>query len=125
MVAYLQANPFVALLVAYPIFTLLNIVLGVALANFKKTIDMKVFWVGVLKGMVLYLGILVFANVSLFLEIASINLMSTMQIALLVAVSAQAIQCAEKMLELFNYKQAKEIVDNYVPLSEENKETVG
>lgn len=108
---YLLAHQFVALLIVLPIFVVLNILLGRALANFEGAFDKTKFMLGIKKGVLIYLTIATLMGVSLILKVGEVDLVSTMMLLQYTVTVSYLIQVLTKLKELYNYKQAAEIVD--------------
>ena len=125
IITYLQNNQFIALLVALPIAILANILAGSILANFKGTFDWKVFFIGIVKGIVLYaiFGLTFF--VSTIVVISQIDVPTLAKTIMYVVTVRYIVQVYNKVKLILDYDASKEILDNYVPLQEQNSETVG
>ena len=74
IITYLQNNQFIALLVALPIAILANILAGSILANFKGVFNWKIFFIGIIKGIVLYaiFGLTIFVSMIVVISIIDV-----------------------------------------------------
>lgn len=125
IINYLQANQFIALLVALPITIACNILAGAILANFKGEFSLRVFLIGIVKGLLLYgiFGAMIF--VSMIVVISQLDIPTLARMIMYVVTVRYIIQVFDKVKLILDYDASKEILDNYVPLQEQNSETVG
>lgn len=105
LIAYLKLHQFVASLVALPIAVLLNILLGLALANFKSEYDKGVLWLGFKKGAVVYFSIAVLSGLAQFVQFAEIDLIPTMALMVYGVMAIYIVQCVEKIGKIIGYKK--------------------
>lgn len=104
---YLQANQFVASLVALPISAGLNILLGVTIANFKSEFDKSQLLLGVKKGLVVYISIAVLSGLAQFVTFADLDLINTMAIMVYGVMATYVVQSVEKIAIIINYKKSE------------------
>lgn len=104
-IEYLKLHQFVASLVALPIALLLNIILGLALANFKSEFDKGILLLGFKKGVVVYLAIAVLSGLAQFVQFSDIDLIPTMALMVYGVMAIYVVQCVEKIAKIIGYKK--------------------
>lgn len=104
IILFLIANQFITNLLVLPIVIALNIYLGWAIADFKKTIDKEKFRIGLKKGVAVYVAIAVLSGITKVLSIAEIDLMPTLAVMVYAMLLFYLKQIIEKIATILGYK---------------------
>lgn len=105
---FLIDHQFIASLIALPIVMGLNILLGRAIANFKKEFDKEVFILGIKKGAAVYFTIAVLSCLAQFVKVAEIQLISTMALIVYSVMLSYLKQVIDKMQTVLGYKKGNQ-----------------
>lgn len=107
LISYLVENQFQATLVALPIVVVINIMLGAALANFKNEFDWGYMFLGLKKGIVVYIAIGTLSFVAQFVKFADIELVSSMALIVYGVMATYVIQDVQKISDILGYKKSE------------------
>jgi len=105
LILYLTTHQLITCLIVLPFLVLVNIALGLALANFTGTFDKTKFLLGFKKGLAVYIAIAILSATAQVLVIADLDLIPTVSLIVYTVVVTYLIQIIEKIKTILGYKQ--------------------